>query len=214
MPPGFKRADLQPRYDVRSIREDAWHSFSEEQTNKLLTERMSGFDISPRRFLNAGSGGQRLRPERWSEICLDLFSSPLAGRFNSVCASVERLPFSSCAFGCVICVGEVLGDCDPAAVFAEFARVLVPGGLLICDFSSSTSFRHSFTTSFGRAADLVTDHYNGSPERIWMYDPFYIRELLKARGFRIESQIGIHKWSALVRRFGASPKTAVRFKGG
>jgi ubiquinone/menaquinone biosynthesis C-methylase UbiE len=54
-------------------------------------------------------------------------------REYSVCTSVERLPFRENSMGAIVCVGEVLAYCDPAAAIGEFARVLVRSGLLICD---------------------------------------------------------------------------------
>src|SRR6202035_4913925 len=109
----------------------------------------------------------------------------------------------------VICVGEVLGYCDPATAISEFARVIAPSGILICDFGSSVSFRHRLTKSFGRAADLVVDRYNDAPEKIWIYNPEYIRGLMTDQGFMIKSQMGTHHWSAVGRRLGLSSEAAV-----
>lgn len=157
VPPGFQREDLQSRYDVKSIREDSWHSHSELSTQKLINLHLGKRQFAPGRLLNAGCGGHAINSSAFEEVRLDLFPSPLVGRSASVCASVTNLPFKSSVFGCVVCVGEVLGYCDPASAISEFARVLAPCGLLICDFSSSLSFRHRFTSSFARAADMITD---------------------------------------------------------
>jgi SAM-dependent methyltransferase len=207
--PGFDRKDLKPRYDVSAISEDDWHAHSGLRTARLLAGQLARFEIYPRRLLNAGAGCYQLRLEGWSEISLDLFAAPISRLPNPVCASIEQLPFQSEAFGCVICVGEVLAYCDPATAIAEFARVLVPSGMLICDFGNSRSFRYRFTNSFGRAAHVIHDHYNGSSERVWVYNPGYIRSLLEARGFEIKYEFGTHTWSALVRRLGTSSSFAV-----
>jgi SAM-dependent methyltransferase len=209
VPPGFHRKDLQQRYDVQYIREDSWHSHSELSTQEVINFYLDSRQLVPRRLLNAGCGGHAINSSAFEEVRLDLFSSPLVGRSASVCASIMGLPFKPSVFGCVICVGEVLGYCDPALAISEFARVLAPSGLLICDFSSSLSFRHRFTKSFARAADMITDRYNGAPEKIWIYNPEYIRALLNDHGFVVRSQKGTHLWSAVARRVALSPEVAV-----
>src|SRR5208337_3242994 len=135
--------------------------------------------------------------------------APIRDRKYALCASVEALPFRSSTFGAIVCVGEVLAYCDPAAAITEFARVLAPSGTLICDFGSSRSIRYWFRTSYGRAADLVTDHYNGTPERTWVYDPAYVSSLLVKAGFHVKVSLGTHTWSAFARRLGASMPTAM-----
>ncbi len=201
--------DLRSRYDVRFIREDSWHLHSESNTQRLVDLYLANSQFTPRRILNAGCGSHAIGSSAFEEVRLDLFMSPLIGRSTSVCASVTNLPFKPNIFGCVVCVGEVLGYCDPAAAISEFARVLAPSGLLICDFSSSLSFRHRFTKSFGRAADMITDRYNGAPEKIWIYNPKYICGLLNDCGFVVKSQTGTHLWSAVARRCALSPDVAV-----
>jgi hypothetical protein len=109
-------------------------------------------------------------------------------------------------------VGEVLGYCDPVSAIQEFSRVLAPAGLLICDFGSSLSTKRRFTESFGRAADLIVDHYNGSPEQIWIYHPDYICAALESSGFKIKKVFGTHTWSALARRFGVSIGLAIKME--
>ncbi|WP_408918106.1 methyltransferase domain-containing protein [Bradyrhizobium arachidis] len=136
----------------------------------------------------------------------------MKGRKNAVCASVEHLPFGEAVFECVVCVGEVLSYCDPAAALREFARILSPRGHLVFDFGSTRSIVHWRTELFGRAADILTDHYNGSSEKVWRYSPAYIRGLLKANGFEIRQTHGIHTWSALAKRLGTSEARALRMQ--
>jgi SAM-dependent methyltransferase len=207
--PGFTRDELKPRYDVGAIREDEWHSYSGDQTIRIIQAELSAFDHPPSWLLNAGSGIYAVRPHQWHEVRCDLFTAPIKGGGLSVCGSIEQLPFSDSAFGAIVCVGEVLAYCDPAASAREFARVLAPNGILISDFGNSRSMRRLLSSSFGRAADLVTDDYNGSPENTWIYDPDYILALLANLGFRVQKTLGTHTWSALARRLGCSPRLAV-----
>jgi SAM-dependent methyltransferase len=210
--PGFNRLDLKPRYDVPDICEDGWHTYSGQKTNAFVRQQVSLLRTKSHRLLNAGAGCYQLQLPMWEEFSVDLFTAPLGKRERSICASVELLPFVSNAFDCVICVGEVLAYCDPARAISEFARVLAPSGLLICDFGNSRSIRYYFTSAYGRSADIVTDYYNGSSERVWVYSPDYIREVLTSHDFQITTEFGIHTWSAFARRIGMAPLNAVRME--
>jgi SAM-dependent methyltransferase len=205
MRPGFQPRELAPRYNVERFSEDAWHTYSGEKTATLLSQHLAPQDGVPRRLLNAGAGVYELNLPGWTEILVDLFDAPIRGRPHSIRASIEELPFEAHTFGAVVCVGEVLGYCDPARAIAEFARVTVSQGILICDFGTTRSLRYWFTKQHSRAAELVTDQYNGTPEPIWIYDPSYIRSLLAASSFEIKFTYGTHTWSALARRFGLAP---------
>ena len=207
--PGFERHALKPRYDVPSIQEDAWHCYSGQRTTEIVSQALAQSDTRCNRLLNAGSGCHRLQFASWEEVAIDLFPIPLLTHPLAVCASIERLPFQSESFGAAVCVGEVLAYCDPAQALKELARVLTPRGVLICDFGSSRSFKYRFTHSFGRAADLVVDSYNGLPENIWIYDPRYVKSVLEDLGLEISLEIGIHGWSAAARRLGLSPLLSV-----
>ncbi len=107
-----------------------------------------------------------------------------------------------------MCVGEVLGYCDPAIALREFRRVLTSTGTLICDFGSSRSFRNLFRSSYGSAADITADYYNETLERTWVYDPEYLLSLLTSFDFKIAETSGTHTWSALARRLGLRQSTA------
>lgn len=204
MPPGFNRHELRCRYDVTSFQEDEWHAYSGERTAELVAHHLSRPDALPRWLLNAGSGVYRMGVGLWNEVCVDLFLAPIRGRPVAVCASVERLPFARRSCGAVVCVGEVLAYCDPASAIAEFSRVLAPMGTLICDFRSSRSARYWLHATYRRAADLIVDDYNGTPERTWVYDPEYVSSVLVSCGFEIKARVGTHIWSAMARRAGAS----------
>ena len=213
MPARFTRKYLSTRYDVSIVREDDWHAYSAEKTAEYLTMHLREVNQASHWLLNAGAGVYELKVGDWREISLDLFTAPIRNRRPyAICGSVSDLPIKSRTCGAVVCVGEVLAYCDPSTAIAEFARVLVPTGTLVCDFGNSRSFRYWFTHAYGRFADLVMDSYNGSPERIWVYDPDYITQLLEAQGFRIKAKMGIHNWSALARRCGLSMKAATNFQ--
>lgn len=210
---GFRRDELRSRYDVDSIEEDSWHTYTGRKTVELLANILPRIGLSGARVLNAGAGVYALPITSGDQFFVDLFPAPIRGRKNAVCATIEQLPFQEAAFECVVCVGEVLSYCDPAAALSEFARVLSPKGHLIFDFGSTRSITHWRTEMFGRAADILTDQYNGSCEKVWRYSPQYIRQLLTDNGFNIRQTYGIHTWSALAKRLGASNPRALAVQG-
>lgn len=209
MRPGFKRAELRNRYDVPTFHEDDWHEYSGIRTTNILSSFLGRGHATSDWLLNAGSGVYNTGTHNWKELSVDLFSKPITPQRYPVCSTVERLPFKTGSIGGIVCVGEVLAYCDPARAFEEFSRILVPAGFLACDFGSSRSARYWLRESYGRAADLITDVYNGSPEQTWVYSPEYIKSLLNQFGFRIEAISGTHTWSTIARRTGIPPGAAV-----
>jgi SAM-dependent methyltransferase len=212
MPPGFEPCKLAARYDVERFSEDAWHAYSGQRTSKLLRIHINSNPPASSILLNAGAGVYDIGIPGWAEVPLDLFDAPIRNRPNAVRGSVEQMPFQPATFNAVACVGEVLGYCDPQKAIHEFARVLKPGGIVVCDFGSTKSLRRCFNKEYGRAADLVTDQYNGSPEPIWIYDPAYILSRLTSAGFRIKAIYGTHTWSAIVRKMGIGGKRAINIQ--
>ncbi len=142
---GFPRSALVSRYQSPILKEDAWHSYSAAQTAKILARVLSPVVTDNAWLLNAGAGTYRVAATNWREISLDLFAAPIKGGAYAVCGSVESLPFPDRTFGAAVCVGEVLGYCDPPKALSELSRTMMPGATLICDFRNSHGFRHLFT---------------------------------------------------------------------
>ena len=208
---GFARNVFAPRYDVEEFQEDAWHRHAAEKTATIV-QRQIGRLAPGGRALNAGAGVYTFDAVEIEEVRVDLFVKPLKARGNAVCADVQLLPFGEGTFDLVVCVGEVLGYCDPATALAELTRVLAPSGTLVCDFANSRGFPRWLTPGFGRAADVVTTEYNGTPERSWVYDPRYVESLLARHGMVVRERMGTHTWSSLARRVGLSADTAIRLQ--
>lgn len=206
---GFKKGDLRPRYDVDRIDEDEWHTYEGERVLALMVKYLPDSNPLSVWLVNAGAGVYRIGLGKWREIAMDLFTTPIEGRQYAVCGNIERLPFQPHSLGAIVCVGEVLGYCDPAKVLAGFAQALVPSGYLIFDFSSSRSPRYWFREPYAKAANLVTDIYNGTPEKTWVYSPEYVEGILSTLGFSISSRTAINTWSSLAKRFQAGNSTAL-----
>ena len=108
-----------------------------------MRERLDYVKLAPRRILDAGSGppdralGKRY--PRAEVIALDFSLAMLrSGKrgFLSrnprrICADLARIPIDKGAVDLVWCNMALHWLSDPAAAFAEFARVLSPGGLLM-----------------------------------------------------------------------------------
>ena len=74
----------------------------------------------------------------------------------------QSLPLSEGAFDAVLCAVSVQYLQYPAAVFAEFRRVLAPGGVLVVSFSNrmfpTKAVRAWRTRSMDERADLVCEY--------------------------------------------------------
>lgn len=135
----FDRAG--PGYDAA-----AW---LQRQAGEELLERLQFFSLAPRRVLDVGAGtchASALLAQRFARaevLAIDLAAGMLRAaphgwwrrrRYERVCADACALPLAG---GCADLVYSnlMLQWCDrPERVFAELARVLRPGGLLV--FSS------------------------------------------------------------------------------
>jgi SAM-dependent methyltransferase len=196
------RSDLRHRYNVPQIEEDSWHAFSERATNALIARYLPSPIRGSDLLLNAGCGSVSVRRPDWTEVRLDLFARPIQGTARPVCADLHRLPFASAVFSAVLCVGEVLGYCDPVIALRELARVMQPGATLIADFASTRSARYWWRVDYGKTAHMMVDTYNNSNERVWRYDPSYIASVLTSVGVAYVCMLGTHTWSAVLRRMG------------
>jgi malonyl-CoA O-methyltransferase len=138
-----------------------------------LLRHLDPIRLAPRRILDLGSGTGMFLPqlrERYPQaqvIALDIAHPMLrvAARRSSwlqrkvlrrapslVCADAERLPIAANSLQMVFS-NLALQWCDPARVFAEAARVLEPGGLLLFStFGPDTlkELRGAFAAADGR----------------------------------------------------------------
>jgi malonyl-CoA O-methyltransferase len=109
-----------------------------------LLQRLDWMAVAPRVVVDAGAGtghAARALIRRYPKaliIALDSSRPMLAAaasqqswlrRFARVCADAQRLPLGDGSVDLILS-NLMLQWCDPDAVFAEFRRVLAPGGLL------------------------------------------------------------------------------------
>lgn len=83
----------------------------------------------------------------------------IAGRLTVVEGSAESLPLPAASVDKACSVNSLYFWADPAAVLAEFARVLRPGGLLVLVFQSAEQVRawpgHQYGFSAHDAAEVT-----------------------------------------------------------
>lgn len=126
-----------------------------------LVERVwKAHGLSPRRILETGAGTCRLAPHlckgRRTVVASDLSPEMLRagqGRISRrVAADFRRLPFGDARFDAILCLYDAINYCltipDLRSYFAEAARVLVPGGLLVADATTATNSRRHFLDTF------------------------------------------------------------------
>lgn len=151
------RQAVRRAFDRAATTYDAAAVLQREVGNRLL-ERLDYMRLQPARILDLGSGtGFATAPlsKRYAEaqlISLDLAPDMLrharvlqqeqnkgwlsrlikrpSPRFHWLCADGEKLPLASDSIDMVFS-NLALQWCDPARIFAEAARVLKPGGLLL-----------------------------------------------------------------------------------
>ena len=114
------------------------------EVRAALLQRLALTALTPRVVLDAGAGtghASRALKQRFPKalvIALDCSSRMLHGaarqqswlrRFSRVCADAQRLPLADAGVDLLLS-NLMLQWCNPDAAFAEFRRVLAPGGLL------------------------------------------------------------------------------------
>ncbi|MFI5255372.1 MAG: class I SAM-dependent methyltransferase [Candidatus Limnocylindrales bacterium] len=167
------------------------------------------------RLLEVGAGFGRLAGEYAGYRSVVLFdaSQELLGaareqlghdpRFTFVLGDAHRLPFEAASFDAIVCVRVVHHLPDPAPVFAEFARLLRPGGTLVLEFANKRHLKSLARWALGRQAwspfsavphEYLPLHFDHSPPEI--------RRVVRGAGFRIADQraVSLFRFGPLTRR--------------
>jgi len=140
----FDKRQIRRAFGRAAARYDATAVLQQEIGDRLL-ERLDYVRLEPRTVLDLGTGTGRLaqallrRYRRARVVGLDIALPMLAearrrgGRFRRpalVCGDMERLPFADGSADLILSSLTLQWCQDARAVFAEFARVLRPGGAL------------------------------------------------------------------------------------
>lgn len=191
--------------------EDPWHSYTHRRLSEAVGRIRNKIDLDQCRVLNVGSAGNSYGISSKHHFYLDIAEALLPRTGSSVGGTAEKLPFRTASFDAVLCIGSVINYCDALPVCREAARVLKPGGWLILEFESSESGEYLFRPEFGNMAAFVITTYFNQPERIWLYSPKYIKEILSNEGLNIISDEGFHAITALIFRLFGNINKAMQF---
>lgn len=207
-----------PRYDDLAYRDVFWR----ERAYEDLADRIALRALLPasgERLLEVGAGFGRLVPEYrgWRKVTLVDASEAHVGAAREAFVADEGvhveladaydLPFADAAFEALVCVRVLHHIERPEAVFAEFGRVLVPGGLLVLEFANKRNLKAMVRWWLRRQDwspfDLAAHEYR--PLHLSRH-PAAVRRQLRAAGFRVEASRTASVWrlSALSRHLPAA----------
>ncbi len=146
-PFALDRAQLRAAFDRAAGSYDAAAGLQREIADRLL-ERLEDIRLTPMQVLDVGCGtgycsdrlarryrgarivGVDVAPAMLERARQRAWWHPSAWRRRAVCGDAERLPFATASVDAIVS-NLTLQWCQPAAAFAEFRRVLRPGGLLM-----------------------------------------------------------------------------------
>ncbi|HNY29755.1 MAG TPA: class I SAM-dependent methyltransferase [Fibrobacteria bacterium] len=114
---------------------------------------------TPARILETGAGTCRMVPhldreDRWlvaSDLSVPMLEQGSIRISRRVACDFRELPFADGSFDSILCLYDAINYClfpsDLDRYFAEAARVLSPGGLLVADITTATNSRRHFQES-------------------------------------------------------------------
>ena len=107
-----------------------------------------------------------------------------------------------------ICVGSVVNYCNLIESINEISRILKPGGKVLFDIETSSSFEFLLTNKWNRCVDICEPKYNGEAEKIWIYSTRYIKDVAKLCGLDILTMKSLNIMPSLLCAFGLKEEKA------
>lgn len=180
---------------------DPWHYLTHLRIHRFISRIAKEIDApQSHSVLNVGSAGEHYDFYPSCQVHVDVVETLLQGVPHGVVADIEDLPFPDSSFLWCLCVGSVINYCSALEAISEMSRVIKPGGHLILEYETTTSFEFLGTSKYRKAVDVIDTFYQGETERIWGYAIPYIAEVLSKAGFIILRQEPIHVLSPLIYR--------------
>ena len=192
-------------------KQDRWNSHKRAGIERFVTDKCMPILGGARTILNAGSGGE---PYGWMpthSINTDLFLEQVKRLSRGVVSDICRLPFADATFDLNICVGSVLNYVSLLEALAELSRSLKRRGHLIIHFESSNSFEQWFTPNWNKSVARITTINSGRVDKIWVYSPKFVVEVLASFGLQVRQRDSFHIASAMASRLGQKQDRAARF---
>lgn len=208
-------------YEILADRYDAVMSHVDYPGWAALVERIwERIDAVPTRILETGAGTCRLAPflvrEGRNLVSTDLSLPMLARGFarnpRRACCDFRHLPFRDEVFDSILCLYDAVNYCatlaDLDAFFAQARRVLVPGGVLVFDATTSRNSRLHFADVVFHdrvgGSDVVRHSWYDDVERIQHNDfTFFVPR--KGGGYnRLQESHAQRVWARSVFRSSAA----------
>ncbi len=207
-----------PRYDDLAYRDIFWR----ERAYEDLADRLALRALLPAsggHLLEVGAGFGRLVPEYrgWREVTLvDASETQVAAareafaadrRVHVLPADAYALPFPAALFEALVCVRMLHHVERPDDVFAEFARVLKPGGVLILEFANKRNLKAivRWWARLQRWSPFDRAPFEYRPLHITRH-PQDVRRRLRAVGFQVDDRLtaSLFRWPLLSRHVPAA----------
>ncbi len=166
-----------------------------DELERILITRMVGLPAA--RLMDAGCGYGRLFPcyqQGVDEmVLLDSSHSLLKQakentfhRATYVSSDISRIPLQDATFDRILLIRVLHHLPDPAAIFRELSRLLIPGGHLIFTYCNKKNLERVFRWLLARNP---YHPFKREPSTVWerffMHHPDYIHEELNKAGFQI-----------------------------
>ena len=190
--------------------DDSWHMHVSRRYDKEISGFLNGYSDKSQVLVNIGSGDKVYGTSSFL-INIDLSEKFLGRQMNPICAVAGAIPLTSCISDAVICIGSVINYCDAIEALSEISRILKTNGKALLDFESSEGFEYYGTANFGKIATIVDTRFGNSHDRIWLYKPSYIREILLSLGMRTLATTYIHALSSVIYRITGSERFSSGF---
>jgi SAM-dependent methyltransferase len=189
---------------------DPWNAHVRKEIDKFGRKYAKEQVANASQALDVGCGSESYGWLPETRISTDRFEAQLKNVPNPMVADVEDLPLETQSVDFIVCVGAVLNYASAAEAIAELARVSQPGGFLLLQFETSTSFEHVLTKRWGAPAMRIETVNAVRAETLWVYNPRYIFDLLSTFGFEVVVSERFHVLSALGLRLGMGQQRAAR----
>lgn len=209
------RTEVQTLYeDIPKIyaTSDRWHTVTHRWIARIVRTEMERVVLESAGLIaNLGSGGESYGLAEDHLLHVDLCTKWARSDQYYVVGDIHDIPLKDHSCIACICVGSVLNHCDASRVIYEIDRVLMPGGILIVEFESTSGLDMLLSPVYGAAVGMAWTFYNGRQVRLAMYAEQYVAQIIRASEMQILRRGTKHHLSGFVYFLSRNPNLAARF---